>query len=99
MELIGTLLSWAVFGLVVGAIARAVYPGRQPMSFMMTMVLGIVGSFVGGFISYLFGFHPEEGAFRGAHWIMSIVGAIIVVWGSLYIASTSSAPTNRNLPT
>ena len=47
MALIGTLLSWAVFGLVIGLVARMLYPGRQPMSLVMTMILGIVGSFVG----------------------------------------------------
>ena len=91
MALIGTLLSWAVFGLVVGAIARFLYPGRQPMSLLMTMVLGIVGSFVGGFISYLFGYDPQDGALQGAGWIMSIIGAIIVVWIGLYAAAKGTA--------
>jgi uncharacterized membrane protein YeaQ/YmgE (transglycosylase-associated protein family) len=91
MGLIGSLLSWAVFGLVVGAIARFLYPGRQPMSLLMTMVLGIIGSFVGGFISYLFGYDPQDGALQGAGWIMSIIGAIIVVWIGLFTASQGSA--------
>jgi uncharacterized membrane protein YeaQ/YmgE (transglycosylase-associated protein family) len=103
MELIGTLLSWAVFGLVVGAIARFLYPGRQPMSLWMTMLLGIVGSFLGGFVSWMVGFRPEEGAFRGAGWIMSIVGAMVVVWIALYAASQSKGtistpPGGRPLP-
>ena len=85
--MIGSLISWAVFGLLVGLIARLLYPGRQSMGFLATMALGIIGSFVGGFISWALGFRPEEGAFRGAGWIMSIVGAIIVVWASLYLAS------------
>ena len=87
MELIGTLLSWAIFGLVIGAIARFLYPGRQPMSLLMTMVLGIVGSLVGGFISWMFGYDPQDGPFQGAGWIMSIIGAIIVVWIGLFAAS------------
>ena len=90
MNTIGTMISWAVFGLVIGAIARFLYPGKQSMSLLMTMVLGIVGSFVGGLISWLMGFNPEAGAFRGAGWIMSIVGALIVVWVSLYLASRNS---------
>ena len=87
MGLIGTIISWAVFGLVVGAIARFLYPGRQPMSILMTMVLGVVGSLLGGLVSWMFGFDPEEGAFQGAGWIMSILGAIIVVWIGLYSSS------------
>jgi len=93
METLGTIISWAVFGLVIGLIARMLYPGRQPMGFIATMILGIVGSLLGGFISYLFGFHPEEGAFRGAGWIMSIVGALVVVWVGLYASSRSTTTT------
>jgi uncharacterized membrane protein YeaQ/YmgE (transglycosylase-associated protein family) len=90
METLGTLIAWAVFGLVIGLIARLLYPGPQPLGFLGTMLLGIIGSFVGGFVSWAFGFRPEEGAFRGAGWIMSIVGAIIVVWAGLFFSSRSS---------
>jgi uncharacterized membrane protein YeaQ/YmgE (transglycosylase-associated protein family) len=95
METLGSIIVWAVFGLIIGAIARLLYPGNQPMSLLMTMVLGIVGSLLGGFISWAFGFRPEEGAFRGAGWIMSIIGAIIVVWIGLYFSSPRG---QRNLP-
>src|SRR3954462_3620986 len=97
METLGTIISWAVFGLVIGLIARMLYPGRQPMGFIATMILGIVGSLVGGFISFVFGFRPEEAAFQGAGWIMSIVGAIIVVWLGLFISSHSGATPMRRL--
>jgi len=94
METVGTIISWAVFGLVIGLIARMLYPGRQPMGFIATMILGIVGSLLGGFVSYAFGFRPEEGAFRGAGWIMSIVGALVVVWIGLFIGSRSTTSSN-----
>jgi uncharacterized membrane protein YeaQ/YmgE (transglycosylase-associated protein family) len=85
MQTLWTILTWAVFGLVIGAIARFLYPGRQPMNLTMTMILGIVGSFVGGFISWLvFKSDPEQGPFQGSGWIMSIVGALIVVWIAIY---------------
>ena len=92
MELIWTILTWALFGLIVGAIARLLYPGRQSMGMLATMILGIVGSLVGGFISWVFGFDPADGPFQGAGWIMSIVGAMIVVWLSLFAASRTTAP-------
>jgi uncharacterized membrane protein YeaQ/YmgE (transglycosylase-associated protein family) len=98
--MIGTLITWAVFGLVIGLIARFLYPGRQPMGILMTMVLGIVGSFVGGFISWAFGFSPEQGPFHGAGWIMSIIGGIIVVWIGLFTADRSAgnlATRNRDI--
>src|SRR4051794_22432234 len=97
METVGTMISWAVFGLVIGLIARMLYPGRQPMGFIATMILGIIGSFLGGFISYAFGFRPEEGAFRGSGWIMSIVGSLIVVWAGLFIAAQSDRSRMRHM--
>lgn len=96
MELLGTIITWALFGLVIGAIARLLYPGRQPMGIGMTMVLGIIGSLVGGFISWMFGYDPEDGVFQGAGWIMSIIGALIVVWIGLY--SMGHRTTNRRHP-
>jgi uncharacterized membrane protein YeaQ/YmgE (transglycosylase-associated protein family) len=78
-----SIITWALFGLVIGAIARLLYPGRQSMSIATTMVLGIVGSLIGGFISWLFGFDPQDGPFQGAGWIMSIVGGLIAVWIAL----------------
>ena len=89
MHTLWSIITWAVFGLVIGAIARLLYPGRQSMTLVMTMVLGIVGSLVGGLISWLLGSDPEDGPFRGAGWIMSIIGALIVVWVSLYLSSRS----------
>jgi uncharacterized membrane protein YeaQ/YmgE (transglycosylase-associated protein family) len=83
MGLLWSIITWALFGLVVGAIARLLFPGRQTMSVAMTMVLGIVGSLIGGFISWLFGFDPQDGPFQGAGWIMSIAGALIAVWIAL----------------
>src|SRR5262245_37011458 len=97
METLGTVISWAVFGLVIGLVARLLYPGRQPMGFIGTMILGIIGSFLGGLISFAFGFHPEEGAFRGAGWIMSIVGAMILVWLGLFWGSRSTTSGMRPL--
>jgi len=90
MNTLGVWISWAVFGLVIGLIARLLYPGRQPMGFIATMILGIVGSLLGGFISYLFGYRPENAAFNGGGWIMSIIGALIVVWIGLFIGSRSA---------
>jgi uncharacterized membrane protein YeaQ/YmgE (transglycosylase-associated protein family) len=53
------IIGWAVFGLIVGAIARFLVPGKQPMSLLMTALLGVVGSLVGGGISWLIWGNPE----------------------------------------
>ncbi|MGI8977679.1 MAG: GlsB/YeaQ/YmgE family stress response membrane protein [Pirellulaceae bacterium] len=96
MNLIGSIIAWAVFGLIIGAVARLLYPGRQSMSIFMTMVLGIVGSLVGGLLTWAVGFgDPNEGAFHGAGWIMSIVGALIVVWIGIFATQSRPASGQR----
>jgi uncharacterized membrane protein YeaQ/YmgE (transglycosylase-associated protein family) len=73
------ILGWIVFGLIAGAIARLLMPGRQPMGIILTIVLGIVGSFLGGVIGNAFhGVPLTEPAPAG--WIGSIVGALIVLF-------------------
>ena len=69
-----------IVGLVVGAIARFIMPGAAHMGIILTGVLGIVGSFVGGLIARLFS-KPAPGApFHPAGILLSIVGALIVLW-------------------
>jgi uncharacterized membrane protein YeaQ/YmgE (transglycosylase-associated protein family) len=72
------IIGWVLFGLIVGAIARFLVPGKQPMSLVMTALLGVVGSLLGGGISWLIWGNPE-GTYHPGGWILSIVGAIIVV--------------------
>jgi uncharacterized membrane protein YeaQ/YmgE (transglycosylase-associated protein family) len=78
-------LIWSVIvGFIVGLIARAVLPGAQHMGFIATTVVGIVGSLIGGFIGSIFK-KPQPGAmFHPAGFIMSIVGAIILLYGMQY---------------
>ena len=77
---------WSIIvGFIVGLIARAVLPGAQHMGFILTTVLGIAGSIVGGLIGRLFS-RPEPGTpFHPAGIIMSIIGALILlfIWGRL----------------
>jgi uncharacterized membrane protein YeaQ/YmgE (transglycosylase-associated protein family) len=78
METLAAIIAWAIFGLIIGAVARLLVPGRQPMGMLMTMVLGIVGSLAGGMISWIFR-GGEPSVYEPAGWIMSTIGAIIVV--------------------
>jgi uncharacterized membrane protein YeaQ/YmgE (transglycosylase-associated protein family) len=78
--MLGFILYLIVIGLVAGFIARAVVPGRDAMSVGATIVLGIVGSFVGGFIGYVLTHNDaNDGAFQASGIIGSIVGAILAL--------------------
>src|SRR5262245_10195096 len=70
------ILTWIVFGLVVGIIAKLLMPGRDPGGFIVTMLLGIAGALLGGFIGRAMGFYgPQE----TAGWLVSIGGAILLL--------------------
>ena len=79
------IIWYIIVGFIVGLIARAVMPGVQHLGFIMTTLLGIGGSIIGGLIGGLFS-KPEPGAmFHPAGVILSIIGAIILlfIWGRL----------------
>ena len=82
-----TIIGLLIVGLIAGFIARAVIPGKQSMGILLTLVLGVVGSFVGGFLGYvLFGADPANGFLQPAGIIGSIIGAIIVL--GIYVLVT-----------
>ena len=70
------ILSWIVFGLVVGIIAKLLMPGRDPGGFIVTILLGIAGALLGGFVGRAMGF---DGPNEPAGWLMSIGGAILLL--------------------
>jgi uncharacterized membrane protein YeaQ/YmgE (transglycosylase-associated protein family) len=78
--MIGFIIYLLVIGLIAGFIARAVVPGRDPMSVGGTIILGVVGSFIGGFIGYVLTHHDaKDGALQASGIIGSIVGAIVAL--------------------
>ena len=72
------IISWIVFGFVIGLIARAIVPGKQNMGFIMTAVLGIAGSLIGGLIASAISGN-SVGGFHGAGFIGSLIGAIVLL--------------------
>jgi uncharacterized membrane protein YeaQ/YmgE (transglycosylase-associated protein family) len=72
---------WLIIGLIAGALARLIMPGRDAMSWVATILLGIVGSIVGGLISWaIWGAETANSGFRPAGLLLSIIGAIVVLW-------------------
>ena len=68
-----------IIGLIAGALARLIMPGRDPMGIVMTIILGIVGSILGGLVSWAI-WGTETGRIQPAGLLLSILGAIIVLW-------------------
>jgi uncharacterized membrane protein YeaQ/YmgE (transglycosylase-associated protein family) len=70
------LLAFLLFGLVIGAIARLIVPGREPGGWIVSMLLGVGGAFLGGFLGRALGLYQYGEA---AGWVMSLLGAVILV--------------------
>jgi len=86
MGVIGTLITVIIVGLIAGFVARAIVPGRQSMGIGATILLGIVGSFVGGFLGFLiFGKDAGDGLLQPSGIVGSIIGAIValLVYGAV----------------
>ena len=71
-----SILSWIIFGLVVGILAKFFMPGKDPGGMIVTILLGIGGALLGGWIGTSLGY-GEQG--QSAGWIMSILGAVILL--------------------
>jgi uncharacterized membrane protein YeaQ/YmgE (transglycosylase-associated protein family) len=73
----GELLIWAIFGLVVGALAKLIMPGNDPGGIIVTMLIGIAGSLVGGYLGRVLGLY---GPGQAAGFLMSIAGALVLLF-------------------
>lgn len=70
-----SFLSWIVFGLVVGLIAKAIHPGEEPLGFLPTLLVGVAGSYTGGILNWFF--YGQESFMKPSGLLMSIVGGIV----------------------
>jgi uncharacterized membrane protein YeaQ/YmgE (transglycosylase-associated protein family) len=71
------IIGWILFGLVVGIVAKLIMPGRDPGGFIVTILIGIVGALLGGFLGRLLGLY-EPG--QPAGFIGATIGAILLLW-------------------
>ncbi len=78
--MLGFILYLVVIGLIAGFIARALVPGKDALSVPGTILLGIVGSFIGGFLGYVITHHnASDGAFQASGIIGSVIGAVLAL--------------------
>ena len=79
MDILG-IIGWLIVGLIAGALARLIMPGRDEMGCLATALLGIAGGVVGGLIGNLLFGPYEEGSWFRPGWILSLVGALLLLW-------------------
>ena len=79
------IIGWIILGLIIGALAKFVMPGNQNMGWLMTIILGIVGSIVGGFLAGLIGISQDDHPWDIGSIVISVLGALLVlfVYGKL----------------
>jgi uncharacterized membrane protein YeaQ/YmgE (transglycosylase-associated protein family) len=80
------IVGWIVFGLIVGAVAKLLMPGRDPGGFVVTILLGIVGAIVGGFLGRAVGWYGPDDP---AGFFMAVLGALVLLIAYRLIARRS----------
>ncbi|MFP1721598.1 GlsB/YeaQ/YmgE family stress response membrane protein [Lonsdalea quercina] len=73
------ILSWVIFGLIAGILAKWIMPGNDGGGFFMTVLLGVIGAVVGGYISTFFGYGRVDG-FNFGSFIVAVIGSLVVLW-------------------
>src|SRR5689334_16699754 len=95
--MIGTIISAIVVGLIVGALARLIMPGKQNIGVIMTIVLGVLGSFIGTWLTYQFGYSNSNGGWKVIPFLVGIVVAIVLI--AIYLAITGRRGTGTRTGT
>jgi len=73
------ILSWAIFGLIAGGLAKWIMPGKDPGGIFITMLLGVAGALVGGFLGSVIGFGSVTG-FNLGSFLIAVLGAALLLW-------------------
>lgn len=74
------IIAWTIFGLVAGALAKWIMPGKDPGGWLITILLGIGGSYLGGFIGRFLGLDAGGNDFSLSNMAAAIAGAMILLW-------------------
>jgi uncharacterized membrane protein YeaQ/YmgE (transglycosylase-associated protein family) len=77
--MLGAIISAIVVGAIIGALARLIMPGRQNLSTLMTVLLGIVGALLGSWLTSLFGYANANGGFAIVPFVVGVVVAIVLI--------------------
>ncbi|MEU5809281.1 MULTISPECIES: GlsB/YeaQ/YmgE family stress response membrane protein [unclassified Streptomyces] len=90
------LIAWIIIGLIAGAVAKSLMPGKDPGGLVITMLIGIAGGLLGGWLGkVIFGVESVDGFFELSTWITAIIGSVIVL--ALYRAVTGNRHSHRHV--
>ncbi|MGC2653827.1 MAG: GlsB/YeaQ/YmgE family stress response membrane protein [Mycobacterium sp.] len=84
--MIGTIFSALIVGLIVGALARLIMPGKQNIGIIMTIILGAVGAFLGSWLTYNLGYHNSNGGWAVIPFLVGIILAVVLI--AIYLGVT-----------
>jgi uncharacterized membrane protein YeaQ/YmgE (transglycosylase-associated protein family) len=73
------IIAWIILGLLAGLLARAILPGSDPVNLIVTMLIGVAGAIIGGFIAELLGFGGLGSFFELRTWIIAVAGALLLL--------------------
>ena len=95
--MIATILTALVVGLIVGALARLIMPGKQSIGVIMTVILGALGSFIGSWLTYQLGYSNSNGGWQIIPFLVGIIVAIILI--AIYVGITGRRAGRSVTPT
>lgn len=95
--MIGTIIGAIVVGLIVGALARLILPGKQNIGMIVTILLGAVGSFLGTWISYKLGYSNQNGGFKIIPFLVGIIVATVLIGAYAGITGRRSSSSRTGL--
>ena len=93
--MLGTIISAIIVGLIIGALARLIMPGKQNIGVLMTIVLGILGSLIGSWLTYQLGYNNSNGGWEVIPFIVGIIVAIVLI--AIYLAVTGKNHTRQTV--
>ncbi|MCT7658936.1 GlsB/YeaQ/YmgE family stress response membrane protein [Mycobacterium deserti] len=91
--MIGTILTALVVGLIVGALARLIMPGKQNIGVIMTIILGALGSLIGSWLTYQLGYSNSNGGFEIIPFLVGVIVAILLI--AIYVGITGRRGATR----
>jgi uncharacterized membrane protein YeaQ/YmgE (transglycosylase-associated protein family) len=87
-----SILSWIIFGFIVGAVAKWIVPGEAPAGILGDIIVGVLGAIVGGWLFHFFGHVGLMGFWNWHSWLTAMIGAVVLLWAARVISGRRGHP-------